>query len=102
MPIVLGESVARHVTIALSVLMYISTVALAIWEGMWALVLVAGALPLLALVMRFYRRPKPERPPAGYRGWPLWFVGVAFIHNRRFGMLFVAGLGLQLAIDAIV
>src|SRR5438093_765438 len=61
-----------------------------------------GALPLLALVIRFYRRPKPERPPAGYRGWPLWFVGVAFIHNRRFGMLFVAGLACQLAIDAIV
>jgi 1,4-dihydroxy-2-naphthoate octaprenyltransferase len=102
MPIVLGESTARYVTIALSVLMYVSTVALAIWEGMWALVLVAGALPLLTLVVRFYRRAKPERPPAGYRGWPLWFVGVAFIHNRRFGMLFVAGLAFQLAIDAIV
>jgi len=102
MPIVLGESVARYVTIALSVLMYISTAALVVWEGMWALVLVVGALPLLALVVRFYRRPKPKRPPEGYRGWPLWFVGVAFIHNRRFGMLFVAGLALQLAVDAIV
>jgi len=102
MPIVLGESVARYVTIALSVLMYISTAALVVWEGMWALVLVAGALPLLALVVRFYRRPKPRHPPEGYRGWPLWFVGVAFIHNRRFGMLFVAGLALQLAVDAIV
>jgi len=102
MPIVLGESVARQVTIALSVLMYVSAAALLVWEGMWALALVAGALPLLALVLRFYRRPKPERPPEGYRGWPLWFVGVAFIHNRRFGMLFVAGLALQLAIDATV
>jgi len=52
--------------------------------------------------VRFYRRPKPRHPPEGYRGWPLWFVGVAFIHNRRFGMLFVAGLALQLAVDAIV
>ncbi len=102
MPIVLGESLARQVTIALSALMYVSAAALAVWEGMWALVLVAGALPLLALVVRFYRRPKPKRPPEGYRGWPLWFVGAAFIHNRRFGMLFVAGLALQLAIDAIV
>src|SRR5438309_7971250 len=74
MPIVLGESTARYVTIGLSVLMYVSALVLAVWEGMWALVLVAGALPLLALVMRFYRRPKPERPPRGYRGWPLWFV----------------------------
>ena len=34
---------------------------------------------------------KPDAPPEGYRAWPLWFVGIAFIHNRRFGMLFVAG-----------
>ena len=102
MPIVLGESLARRVTVALSVLMYVSAAALAVWEGMWALVLVAGALPLLLLVFRFYSRPKPKRPPEGYRGWPLWFVGVAFIHNRRFGMLFVAGLALQLALDAVV
>jgi 1,4-dihydroxy-2-naphthoate octaprenyltransferase len=102
MPIVLGESLARRVTIALSVLMYVTAAALAVWEGMWALVLVAGALPLLLLVFRFYRSPKPEHPPKGYRGWPLWFVGVAFIHNRRFGMLFVAGLALQLAAEAIL
>jgi 1,4-dihydroxy-2-naphthoate octaprenyltransferase len=82
--------------------MYVSTVALAAWEGMWALLIVAGALPLLVLVFRFYRNPKPERPPKGYRGWPLWFVGIAFIHNRRFGLLFVAGLALQLAAEAIV
>jgi 1,4-dihydroxy-2-naphthoate polyprenyltransferase len=102
MPIVLGESLARRVTIALSVLMYVSATALAIWEGMWALVLVAGALPLLLLVIRFYSKPKPKRPPEGYRGWPLWFVGVAFIHNRRFGLLFVAGLALQLAAEAVL
>jgi len=100
MPIVLGESLARRVTIALSVLMYVAAATLAVWEGMWALVLVAGALPLLKLVFRYYGRPKPDRRPEGYRGWPLWFVGVAFIHNRRFGLLFVAGLALQLAAEA--
>ena len=102
MPIVLGESLARRVTIVLSVVMYVSAAALAVWEGMWALVLVAGALPLLLLVFRFYGKPKPKRPPEGYRGWPLWFVGVAFIHNRRFGLLFVAGLALQLAAEAVL
>ena len=102
MPIVLGESLARRVTIALSVLMYVAAATLAVWEGMWALVLVAGALPLLKLVFRYYGRPKPDRRPEGYRGWPLWFVGVAFIHNRRFGLLFVAGLALQLAAEAVL
>jgi 1,4-dihydroxy-2-naphthoate octaprenyltransferase len=102
MPIVLGEALARQVTVAISVLMYPSTLALAVWQEMWALVLVAGALPLLLLLFRFYRQPKPEEPPEGYTGWPLWFVAVAFIHNRRFGMLFVAGLALQLLAEAVL
>jgi 1,4-dihydroxy-2-naphthoate octaprenyltransferase len=101
-PIVLGESLSRRVTVVLSVLMYASTAALAVWQEMWALVLVIGAIPLLMLLIRFYRTPKPEKPPEGYRGWPLWFVGIAFIHNRRFGMLFVAGLALQLAAEALL
>jgi 1,4-dihydroxy-2-naphthoate octaprenyltransferase len=101
MPIVLGESTARYVTIALSVLMYVSAGALAVWQEMWALVLVVGALPLMQLVWRFYSKPKPEKPPEGYPGWPLWFVAVAFIHNRRFGLLFVTGLGLQLVLEEI-
>ena len=102
MPIVLGERLARHVTVALSVGMYLATAALAVWQEMWALVLVVGALPLLGLVWRFYSRPKPEERPKGYRGWPLWFVGVAFIHNRRFGLLFVAGLALQLTLEELL
>ncbi len=102
MPVLLGEVLARRVTVALAVLMYVSTAALAVWQEMWALVLVVGALPLLSLLFRFYNRPKPKKPPEGYRGWPLWFVAVAFIHNRRFGILFVGGLALQLAAEAIV
>ncbi len=102
MPVVLGEGTARRLTIALCVLMYLATAALAVIEEMWALAAVAGALPLLLLVFRIYGAPKPKAPPKGYRGWPLWFVGAAFIHNRRFGLLFVAGLALQLALDAVV
>jgi 1,4-dihydroxy-2-naphthoate octaprenyltransferase len=102
MPIILGESLARYTTIVLSALMYVSAAALAVWQEMWALVLVAGALPLFLLVYRFYKNPKPDRPPKGYRGWPLWFVAVAFIHNRRYGLLFVAGLALQLAAEAVL
>lgn len=102
LPIVLGEKLARHVTIALCLLMYVFTAGVAVWQEMWALFLVVGALPLLGLVFRFYRRPKPKERPEGFRGWPLWFVGVAFVHNRRFGMLFVAGLALQLAGEALL
>lgn len=101
MPIVLGEKLSRYVTIILSVGMYVATAALAVWQEMWALVAVVGALPLLLLVIRFYSRPKPEKPPENYPGWPLWFVAIAFIHNRRFGLLFVGGLSAQLALEGI-
>jgi 1,4-dihydroxy-2-naphthoate octaprenyltransferase len=102
MPIVLGEQAARQVTVILSVLMYLTAGALAVWQEMWALVLVVGALPLMRLVWRFYSRPKPAKAPEGYRGWPLWFVAVAFIHNRRFGLLFVSGLALSLLLEELL
>ncbi|MBI2912596.1 MAG: prenyltransferase [Chloroflexi bacterium] len=101
MPIVLGEALARRTTQGLCILMYAAAVALVVWQEMPGLLLVFGALPLLLLVLRFYNRPKPERPPEGYRGWPLWFVGAAFVHNRRFGLLFVGGLALQLIGEAV-
>ena len=31
-------------------------------------------------------------PPHSYVGWPLWFVGAAFVHTRRAGGLLVLGL----------
>ena len=38
--------------------------------------------------------PAPAEPPAGYVGWPLWYHRVCLVHNRAFGWLYVAGLGL--------
>ena len=102
MPILLGERNARYVTIVLAILMYVSTVVLAAVEGMWLLLHAMAGLPLLWLMIKFYRNPKPAERPKGYRGWPLWFVGMAFIHNRRFGMLFLAGLAIQLFADAYI
>jgi 1,4-dihydroxy-2-naphthoate octaprenyltransferase len=101
MPMLLGEHQARIATQALSIGMYVSVAALVVWQQMPGLLLVAGALPLLLSLLRWYSRPKPERPPEGYRAWPLWFVGMAFIHNRRYGMLFVVGLAAQVAGEAI-
>jgi len=101
LPMLLGEARARRLTEVLSVGMYAAVIALAVWQEMPGLLLVAGALPLLLWVLRIYNAPKPAEPPEGYRGWPLWFVGIAFIHNRRFGVLFIAGLALQLAAEAV-
>ena len=100
LPAILGEAPARRVTQALCVLMYVSAAALAAWQEMPALLLVVGAMPALVWALRFYNQPKPKEPPEDYPGWPLWFVGIAFIHNRRFGLLFIGGLALQLLGEA--
>ena len=59
---------------------------LAGWVGPWILLIVL-AIPRLMGVLKVFGQPKPAAPPPGYpeRGWPLWFVGYAFVHTRRAG-----------------
>ncbi len=102
LPLLLGEATARRLTQLLSLAMYASVLGLVVWQRMPGLLLVAGALPLLRLVLRTYDAPKPSTPPERYPGWPLWFVGFTFIHNRRFGLLFVVGLALQVIGESFV
>jgi 1,4-dihydroxy-2-naphthoate octaprenyltransferase len=97
LPVILGEQTARRVNQALMIAFY-PIVALAVvvgWVGPWVL-LVALALPRLAMVLGVYQRPRPDGPPEDYPGWPLWFVGFAFIHTRRAGGLLTLGLLLNL------
>ena len=45
-------------------------------------------------VLRIFRAAEAGGPPDWYpaRGWPLWFVGFAFVHARRAGGLLTLGL----------
>jgi 1,4-dihydroxy-2-naphthoate polyprenyltransferase len=49
-------------------------------------------------VLKAYNEPKPASPPPGYRIWPLWYVALAFHHNKLAGGLFVLGLVVNLAL----
>jgi len=57
---------------------------------------------LLALIEFFrllpmFRTPKPDEKPEGYPDvWPNYFVAAAFVHNRRFGLLYLLGLILEM------
>jgi 1,4-dihydroxy-2-naphthoate octaprenyltransferase len=95
LPVILGEARARVVGQWLMILFY-PLVALAVlvgWVGPWVLLIVL-AIPRLMGVLKVFGKPKPAAPPPGYpeRGWPLWFVGYAFIHTRRAGGLLTLGL----------
>src|SRR6476646_1746719 len=95
LPVILGEARARVVGQWLMILFYpgILLLVLAGWLGPWVL-LVALALPRLRSTLRIFQAPKPAGPPDWYpaRGWPLWFVGFAFLHVRRAGGLLTLGL----------
>ena len=93
MPVLLGEARARRVAQVLMVAFYpiVIGAVLAGWIGPWVLLVVLG-IPRLLSVLRTFNAPRPEVAPHSYVGWPLWFVGAAFIHTRRAGGLLVLGL----------
>jgi len=93
MPVILGEARARRVNQVLMTAFYPIVIGAVLvgWIGPWVLLVLLG-LPRLLLVLRTYAVPKPEGPPHGYLGWPLWFVGYAFVHTRRAGGLLTLGL----------
>jgi 1,4-dihydroxy-2-naphthoate polyprenyltransferase len=94
LPVILSEARARVVGQWLMILFYPLTLlaVLAGWIGPWVLLIVL-ALPRLRGVLAVFRQPKPAGPPPGREtGWPLWFVGYAFVHTRRAGGLLTLGL----------
>jgi 1,4-dihydroxy-2-naphthoate polyprenyltransferase len=105
LPVLIGEHAARKTTMALLALQYLVVFYL-IFTGFfaWTLALVVLAIPYyLGTLRRVFARPKPEKRPASYpeEGWPLYFVSYAFVHNRKFGGLFLLGLIAQVVLNMI-
>jgi 1,4-dihydroxy-2-naphthoate octaprenyltransferase len=101
LPVVLGARGALVLNKILFLLFYATVIALVVAR-------VSGPGILLALVSavrlvrtwRVYSRPRPDEPPADWPVWPLWYVGWAMYVNRLAGMLFVAGMALNLVFKA--
>jgi 1,4-dihydroxy-2-naphthoate octaprenyltransferase len=93
LPVILGETAARRVTLAMMVGFYVSIAALVSSGALPLPALVAlAALPRLVRVWKPFNQPRPEAPPKGFPVWPLWFAPIAFVHARLAGAFFVAGL----------
>ncbi len=93
LPVILGERRARMVAQGLMIAFYPIVIGSVLvgWIGPWV-ALVILAIPRLIEVLRQFSEPKPETPPNAYVGWPLWFVGGAFLHTRRAGAMLMLGL----------
>lgn len=104
LPVLLGEGASRWAVKGMLVLQYLAVFWL-VGSGTlgWPLLLVGFALPRLVTVWRTFSSPAPAERPTEYpaEAWPLWFVSFAFVHNRRFGSLFLLGLVIDTVIHTL-
>jgi 1,4-dihydroxy-2-naphthoate octaprenyltransferase len=102
LPVVLGAPRALALNKVLFLLFYALVIVLAATRitgpGILLSLLSAVRLPR---TWRVYSRPRPEEAPADWPVWPLWYVGWAMYVNRLAGMLFVAGLAINLVLEAL-
>lgn len=106
LPVLLGERAARYAVMGMTVLQYLLVfylVAISFFTPVMLIVLFA-APTFLQVIWSTYRAPKPEEKPEDYPAdsWPLWFVGFAFVHNRKFGLYFLLGLIVNAALTVWV
>ncbi len=94
LPVILGERLSRYSAMGMIFLQYILVVYLVITGFFTPLMLIIFfTIPVLRQIIPLFRNPKPEEKPADYPDvWPNYFVAAAFVHNRRFGLLFLLGL----------
>lgn len=99
LPVILGEKAARYAVLGMIAIQYLTVIALVI-TGFFTpvMLLVLGGLTAIPRVWAMYKNPKPEECPQDYDSsiWPLWFVAIAFFHNKRYGSFFLLGLILEI------
>ena len=105
LPVILGERNARIAVLGMLLLQYISVIYLVL-TGFFTpfMLIVLLAIPVFTKVWKAYTSPRPESPPEGYppEAWPLWYVALAFWHNRRFGTLYLLGLIIEAVIPRFI
>jgi len=105
-PVLIGEKAARYSVLSMMVLPYLITLYLIATHFFTPIMLlVLLAIPTFLKSYPALLKPKPdERPegfPQGQGGWPLYFAPLGFVNNRAFGMYFLLGLILDVALRLI-
>ena len=104
LPVLMGEKAARIVTLVMMGLQYLAVLYLVITRFFSPVLLVVLiALTAVPQVWAVYKRPKPDERPANYPAdiWPLWFVALSFLHNKRFGLWYLLGLILDVVLRVV-
>jgi 1,4-dihydroxy-2-naphthoate octaprenyltransferase len=94
LPVVIGEKAARYLNMFVLFMIYAVIIYMIFvthyFSPVMLIVLLAGKRWLYAFASLI--KPRPSEPPKEWPGWPTWFSGFAFYHNRLFGDLFLIGL----------
>lgn len=94
LPVLVGETAARFITMSAIVLSYLITLYLIFVTHFFTpvMLLVFVAYKPAVVAIQRMSKPRPAGPPEGYPIWPRWFSTVCFVHNRVFSNYFVLGL----------
>jgi len=97
LPVRIGEKAARYLNITILVLTYVVILymvfGLRYFTPVLLLVFLAGKRLMYAVGV--LTKPRPAEPPKEWPGWPTWFSGFAFYHNRLFENLLLLGVFLD-------
>ncbi|MCE9645995.1 MAG: prenyltransferase [Chloroflexi bacterium] len=94
LPVLVGETAARYITMAAIIISYLVTLYLIFVNHFFTpvMLLVFLAYKPAQTALQRLSKPRPAEPPAGYPIWPRWFSTVCFVHNRVFSNYFVSAL----------
>lgn len=95
LPVMLGDKTSRLAVRVMLVVQYGIVVWLvATGYFMLPVLMVLGASGAMTRANRAFSSPRPTCAPPGWPqgAWPLYFVALAFVHTRRFGMYYLAGI----------
>jgi 1,4-dihydroxy-2-naphthoate polyprenyltransferase len=94
LPVRIGEKAARYVNIAVFILIYAVILFLVFVPHYFTpvMLIVFLAWKRLLYAVGALTKPRPTEPPKEWLGWPTWFSGFAFYHNRMFENLLLLGL----------
>jgi 1,4-dihydroxy-2-naphthoate octaprenyltransferase len=93
LPVLIGARAARVLNLVAIAAIYVIVAILIVLGRLtpFAAVIVL-ALPRAVHAARIMGRPRPQSPPQGYVGWPLWYHRACLQHSRVFGWACIGGL----------
>ena len=94
LPVRIGEKAARYLNILVLILIYAVILYLIFVKFFFTPVLLVVFLAgkRLLYAVGVLTKPRPAEPPKEWPGWPTWFSGFAFYHNRLFENMFLLGI----------